>query len=47
MRVKATPATDFEPGARAVALTDLCPAHRAEFEQLGWLVPPDEEDPDS
>ena len=37
LRVKATPATDFEPGARAVALVDLCAQHRAEFERLGWL----------
>lgn len=31
---------------RTTALTDLCPTHRAEFERLGWLAPPAEEDED-
>ena len=44
VRTKATPATDFEPGPRVVALVHLCPTHRAEFEKLGWLVPAEEEE---
>lgn len=44
VRVRARPATDFEPGMRAVALTYLCPTHHREFETLGWLAPVERDD---
>ena len=44
VRVKATPATAFEPAERTVALTHLCDRHRAELEALGWLAPPEREE---
>lgn len=36
---------DDEPAVPpGVALMELCPTHRAEFERLGWLVPPEEDE---